>query len=89
MTNSNSVRDRVIEHLLRASDCDLQPTEVTPESTLRADLGLGSLQAISLMLDLEDDLDITVADAEVERLHTVGDLIELIELKLAAKGPGA
>ncbi len=81
MTETDAVRERVIAHLLEASDQELEAAEVTAATRLREDLDLSSLQAVTLVMDLEDEFGITVEDEELEGLATVGDVFSLIERK--------
>ena len=74
--------DTLVEHLVEASDEEITPESVTPETSLREDLDLGSLQAITLVMDLEENFGIVVEDEELEGLETVGDLDNLIQSKL-------
>ena len=74
----------IVEHLVEASDEEVVAEEVTHETSLREDLDLGSLQAITLVMDLEEHLGVAVEDEELEQLETVGDLHDLIESKLEA-----
>ncbi len=83
MNNPKAIRDRVIQHILEASDEDVTPDDVKPETSLRDDLDLSSMQAITLMMDLEDEFDITVEDEELEGLRTVGDVTALLDTKLS------
>lgn len=83
MTDSDSIRDQVVQHLLEASDVDIKPEDVKPETSLRENLDLSSLQAVTLVMDLEDKFGIEVEDEEIETLGTVGDVIALIEAKTA------
>lgn len=83
MPDSDSIRDQVVQHLLEASDVDIKPEDVKPETSLRDNLDLSSLQAVTLVMDLEDKFGIEVEDEEIETLGTVGDVIALIEAKTA------
>ena len=83
MEPNESVRARVVRHLLEASDAKLTADAVTDATTLQQDLALGSLQAVSLMLDLEDEFHITLETDELDAMKTVGDLLRTIETKLA------
>lgn len=58
------------------------PTEITLDSKLVDDLGLGSLEAVSLIMNLEDSLDLELTDDEVANLRDVGDVVRVIEAKL-------
>lgn len=86
MPDSSSIRDQVVHHLLEASDIEMRPEDVKPETSLRDNLDLSSLQAVTLVMDLEDKFGIEVADEEIETLGTVGDVVSLIEAKTAQAG---
>ena len=86
MTSADAIREKVIEHLLAASDEELEAADVTDATSLRDDLDLSSLQAVTLVMDLEDEFGVTIEDEEIESLGTVGDVLELIEAKLAEAG---
>jgi acyl carrier protein len=86
MTSADAIREKVIEHLLAASDEELEAADVTDATSLRDDLDLSSLQAVTLVMDLEDEFGVTIDDEEIESLGTVGDVLELIEAKLAEAG---
>jgi acyl carrier protein len=81
MESKDWVRAKVIQHLIEASDAKLTAEDVTDETRLQQDLALDSLQAVSLMLDLEDAFHITVETDELESLHTVADILRMIETK--------
>jgi len=81
MTDSNPFREKVIQHILAASDEELSPADITPETSLRDELDLSSMQAVTLVMDLEDEFEITVEDEELEKLNTVGDVLAMIESK--------
>lgn len=86
MTDTDSIRKKVIEHLLEASDEDVQAADVTAETSLRNDLDLSSLQAVTLVMDLEDEFGVVIEDEEIEEIETVGDVLKIIEAKLAEAG---
>ena len=78
---SDSIREKVIEQLIAASDEEIAPETVTDETSLRDDLDLSSLQAVTLVMDLEDAFDVVIEDEEIEELATVGDVIAVITRK--------
>ncbi len=49
------------------------------ESNLVDDLGADSLDAVEIIMDLEDCFNITISDEETENIKTVGDLVSYIE----------
>ena len=84
MNDSDAIRDRVIGFILEASDEEVSAGEVRPETSLRDDLDLSSMQAITLVMDLEAEFDIEVEDEEVAALETVADVMALLDAKLGA-----
>ncbi len=81
MQDENEVRDRVIRYILESSDEEVRAEDVRPETLLRDELDLSSMQAITMVMDLESEFDITVEDEEIEGLRTVGDVLALIDSK--------
>lgn len=80
--------EKLVSHLVEASDEEVDGSDVTRETSLREDLDLGSLQAITLVMDLEEHFGIVVEDEELENLENVGDLHDLIGSKLEAAPSG-
>jgi acyl carrier protein len=76
--------EALVKRLLDASDEELDGSTIGPDTRLKEDLGLGSLQAITLVMDLEEEYGMVVEDEELEGLVTVGDLRDLVASKLAA-----
>lgn len=54
---------------------------VTLEANLNDDLGIDSLSAVELSLELESNFGIRIEDEELANLKTVKDMVELIESK--------
>ena len=68
----------LIDILLRtAPDTDI--SKVTPESRLKADLGLTSLDFIMIMFEIQDKYDVTFTGEET--FETVGDVIRFLKEK--------
>jgi acyl carrier protein len=74
-----SLRDRVIQRLLAASDAKLTAADVDDATSLRQDLDISSLILITLASELEDELGIDIDDEELGRIQTIGDLFGAIE----------
>ena len=55
--------------------------EITNESDLKNDLGIDSLDATSLVLDLEQKYNIEVSNEELVDLKTFKDVIDLLNKK--------
>ncbi len=54
-------------------------SEVTPQAEFSKDLGADSLDTVELIMEFEKEFDITIPDAEAEKIVTVGDAINYIE----------
>ncbi len=74
-----SLRDRVIQRLLAASDAKLTAADVDDATSLRQDLDISSLILITLASELGDELGIDIDDEELGRIQTIGDLFKAIE----------
>ncbi|MFA7289201.1 MAG: acyl carrier protein [Melioribacteraceae bacterium] len=59
----------------------LDEREILPQSSLSADLGMDSLDAVEILMDMEREFNISITDEEVETIKTVDDIISLIEEK--------
>lgn len=55
--------------------------DIKLESNLKDDLGIDSLAAVELSLDLETEFDVEISDEELAALITVEDIVKLIESK--------
>lgn len=58
---------------------DVEPDDIKPESRFIDDLGFNSYDFMSLLGDLETELDVVVDESEIVNLHTVGDAVEYLE----------
>lgn len=67
------VRDIIVETL----GCEAE--QVTLEASLAEDLGADSLAAVELVMALEEASGVTIDDADVEGLKTVGDIVKYLE----------
>ena len=53
--------------------------KITPESRLVEDLGADSANVMVMIMDMEDQFDLTVEDEAINTLKTVGDVVKYIE----------
>lgn len=67
---------------LRSIICEqleLQPSQITMESSMADELGADSLDLVDIIMSIEDEFDVDIPDEEVEKLRFVGDLVHYIE----------
>ncbi|HPU44139.1 MAG TPA: acyl carrier protein [Dictyoglomaceae bacterium] len=55
---------------------------VTMDSSIQEDLGADSLDAVELIMALEEEFGIDVQDEDAEKFKTVGDVVRYIEKKI-------
>lgn len=70
----NKVKEIIIEELGLDED-----TEVTMETSLMEDLEADSLDAVEIIMALEDEFDISIDDDEAENFKNIGDIVKFIE----------
>jgi acyl carrier protein len=75
MTLFNEI-EQVIKHQFKLKDQVL-----TPETNLFNDLKFDSLDAVELIIELEEKFSIELLDKEAEDIKTIQDILTLIESK--------
>ena len=73
----SEVFDRVKEIIVE--QLDVEEARVTMEASFSDDLEADSLDVVELVMELEDEFDIEIADEEAEQINTVGDAVTHIE----------
>ncbi len=62
-----------------ATQLKVKLSDITPDKRLMEDLKADSANTMVLIMDLEDHYDLTVEDAVIAELKTVGDVVNYIE----------
>ena len=62
-----------------AEQLSVDPEEVTMESSFKDDLGADSLDLFELVMNLEDEYGIEIPTEELEKITTVGAVIEYLK----------
>ena len=71
------VLDKMKDILVEQLECN--PEDITMESLLVDDLGADSLDAIDIVMSVEDTFKVEVPDEIIEKIETVGDIVNFIE----------
>lgn len=82
------VMQAVLKHLVNELEETTNPDQITAESNLRDDLDLNSLQAVNLIMEMEEEFDISISEEELAPIKTIGDVVTAIQKKLKQKGEG-
>lgn len=61
----------------------VDPEKVTLDADFVADFGADSLDEIELLMAVEEEFDVYVAEGELEKVKTVSDAVSLIDGMLA------
>ncbi|MCQ2387402.1 MAG: acyl carrier protein [Clostridia bacterium] len=71
--------DKIKEQIAKQLDKKIE--EVTEEKELVKDLGADSLDSVEMIMNLEDEFNITIPEDEISNIKTVGDVIKLVANK--------
>ena len=71
------VLDKMKDILVEQLECN--PEDITMASLLVDDLGADSLDAIDIVMSVEDTFKVEVPDEIIEKIETVGDIVNYIE----------
>ncbi len=69
--------EKLVDIIVEELGCDKE--EVKLEANLNDDLGADSLDAVELIMAIEDAFEISVSDEAAQTLTTVGKIVEFIE----------
>ena len=69
----DKVRDLIAEEL------GIEKDEITLESHLTDDLGADSLDAIELIMAVEEEFDVEIDDNEAQNIKLVSDIVNYLE----------
>ena len=62
-----------------AEQLGVAEAEIKSEASFVNDLGADSLDTVELVMEFEEEFDITIPDEEAEKIQTVGQAINYIE----------
>lgn len=66
---------------LIAEQLDVDKEKITLESNFSDDLGVDSLELFELVMSLEDTFEIEIPSEDLEKIATVGDVVEYLKSK--------
>lgn len=76
MAKRDAVTTKIVKHVRETTG--IRVTDLNQRLA-----GVESLTILELIMDLEREFNITVPDDKLERLATVGDIVELVKMLLA------
>jgi acyl carrier protein len=84
MISKTAIADKVLA--IMASELKREVNTLSLDQRLKEDLELNSLDAIELVFRFEGDFDLSIPDEDVEKLATIGDIVNYVETRLAERG---
>ena len=72
-----TIEERVVE--IVAEQMGVDKTQVTRETSFVNDLGADSLDTVELVMEFEDEFELSIPDEEAEKIQTVGQAIDYIK----------
>lgn len=73
------VKEVIIEHL------GVETEKVTNNATFVQDLDVDSLDAMDLLLGMNEEFDIKITPEQLDQIHSVQDMINTVKAELAKK----
>jgi acyl carrier protein len=71
------VRDIIAEQL------DVEAEGITMETSMMKDLEADSLDAVEIMMALEDEFGVSIPDEDAENLKNIGDIVNYLQDKIS------
>ena len=72
-----SVEERVVD--IVSEQLGVDKDKISRETSFVNDLGADSLDTVELVMELEEEFDITIPDDAAEKIQTVGQAIDYID----------
>ena len=76
-----SVEERVLD--IVSENLGVNRQQITRDTKFQEDMGADSLDIVELVMELEEEFEITIPDEEAEKIQTVGEAIDYIERERA------
>jgi acyl carrier protein len=78
-----AIENKVVDII--SEQMGVEKSEITRETSFINDLNADSLDTVELVMEFEDEFDMSIPDEEAEKIQTVGAAIEYIVNALHAK----
>lgn len=78
--NSNIILEKIFKNIqeIITDVVDINEEDISMDSSLQHDLKLDSLNAVEIVLALEEELDIEISEGDIEKFDTVRDICNYV-----------
>lgn len=77
MPSTAEVEEKVIQ--IVSEQMSVDKSEIVRATSFVNDLNADSLDTVELVMELEDEFDLTIPDEDAEKLKTVGEAIDYVQ----------
>lgn len=71
------MRERILEII--AEQLNRPVDELDPSMDFLEDLNMDSIELVETIMSVEDEFDIEIEEEKLESVHTIGDVLDLLE----------
>jgi acyl carrier protein len=79
-----AIENKVVEII--SEQMGVEKSEITRDTSFINDLNADSLDTVELVMEFEDEFDMSIPDEEAEKIQTVGAAIDYIVKAMHSKG---
>lgn len=83
MATVAEIEEKVIQ--IVSEQLSVDKNEISRETSFVNDLNADSLDTVELVMELEDEFNMTIPDEEAEKLKTVGEAVDYIQKHVSDK----
>ena len=77
MADIKEIEQKVID--IVAEQMGVDKAEITRDTSFINDLNADSLDTVELVMEFEDEFEISIPDEDAEKIHSVGDAVKYIQ----------
>lgn len=78
-------REEIFRFIVSVFETLIEVNEIQERNELVEDLGISSMDILTLLSYLEEEFDIRITERMIRRVVTVGDLVDLVQKHKGAK----
>ena len=70
--------EKIIEIICEQASLEVGEVDINSETNFKEELDIDSLDAVEIIMAIEDEFNVEIADEVAEKLSTVGELVDSI-----------